>query len=293
MEGPSTALPFLGIVLDTKKMEARLPKDKLCKLQHEVSQWVGRTRAQKREILSLVGSLQHATKVVRCGRAFVSRMYAVAAKLRELHFYTKLNVVFRSDLCWWHTFLTDWNGYSLLRWDDSFWAHDQLMQTDASGAWGCGSFWNGQWIQWCWPPEWAQHHIMIKELVPIVLSCAVWGRKLAGNRVLVECDNSSVVIVVNKHYTRDQMAMHLLRSLWFFVAHFDIDLKCKHIAGVDNSTGDQLSRNNLHLFFHLHPQATREPTPLPPPLLEILAAGGPDWTLPQFRRLFSIIIDMA
>ena len=153
VEGPSTALPFLGIVLDTKKMEARLPEDKLCKLRHEVSQWVGRTRAQKHEfqILSLVGSLQHATKVVRCGRAFVSHMYAVAAKLRELHFYIKLNVAFRSDLCWWHTFLTDWNGYSLLRWDNSTWAHDQLMQTDASGAWGCGSFWNGQWIQWCWP----------------------------------------------------------------------------------------------------------------------------------------------
>ena len=293
VEGPSTSLPFLGIVLDTIKMEARLPEDKLCKLREEVSQWVGRTRAQKREILSLVGSLQHATKVVRCGRAFVSRMYATAAKLRELHFHTKLNVAFRSDLCWWHTFLTDWNGYSLLRWDDSIWAHNHLIQTDASGAWGCGAFWNGQWFQWRWPPEWAQHHIMVKELVPIVLSCTVWGRELAGNRVLVECDNSSVVIAVNKHYARDQTAMHLLRSLWFFVAHFDIDLKCKHIAGVDNSTADHLSRDNLHLFFHLHPQVTREPTPLPPSLHEILAAGGPDWTSPRFRRLFSIIINMA
>ena len=121
------------------------------------------------------------------------------------------------------------------------------------------------WFQCCWLPEWALHHIMVKELVPIVLSCAVWGRKLAGNRVLDECDNSSVVIAVNKHYARDQTAMHLLRSLWFFVAHFDIDLKCKHIAGVDNSTADHLSRDNLHLFFHLHPQVTMEPTPLSPP----------------------------
>ena len=71
-------------------------------------------------------------------------------------------------------------------------------------------FWNGQWFQWCWPPEWAQHHIMVKELVPIVLSCAAWGRELAGNRVLVEGDNSSVVIAVNTHYARDQTAMYLL-----------------------------------------------------------------------------------
>ena len=132
---------------------------------------------------------------------------------------------------------------------------------------------------------------MVKELVPIVLSCAVWGRKLAGSRVLIECDNSSVVAAVNNHYTRDQIAMHLLRSLWFFVAYFDIDVKCKHIAGVDNSTADHLSCGNLHSFFHLHPQGTRQPTPLPQPLLQILGAGGPDWILPLFRQLFSTIIN--
>ena len=132
---------------------------------------------------------------------------------------------------------------------------------------------------------------MVKELVPIVLSCAVWGRKLSGSRVLIECDNSSVVAAVNNHYTRDQIAMHLLCSLWFFVAYFDIDFKCKHIVGVDNSTADHLSCGNLHSFFHLHPQGTRQPTPLPQPLLQILGAGGPDWTLPLFRQLFSTIIN--
>ena len=111
--------------------------------------------------------------------------------------------------------------------------------------------------------------------------------------MLIESDNSSVVIAINKHYTKDQTAMHLLRSLWFFVAHFDIDVKCKHIAGVDNSTADYLSRGNLHSFFHLHPQAARHLTLLPQPLPQILAIEGPDWTLLLFRQLFSTIINMA
>ena len=46
IEGPSTTLPFLGIVLDTIKMEARLPEDKLCKPQEQISQWVGRKDAK-------------------------------------------------------------------------------------------------------------------------------------------------------------------------------------------------------------------------------------------------------
>ena len=237
--------------------------------------------------------MQHATKVVRCGRAFVSRMYATAAKLREMHFHTRLNAEFRSDLCWWHTFLTEWNGLSLLRWDDNNWTPNHFIQTDASGAWGCGAFWDGQWLQWSWPQEWEKYNIMVKELVPIVLSCAVWGRQLAGSQVLIECDNSSVVAAVNKHYTREQKAMHLLRSLWFFVAYFDIDVKCKHIAGVNNTTADHLSRGNLHSFFYLHPQATCQPTPLPQPLLQILAIKGPDWISPIFRQLFTTTIKMV
>ena len=44
--------------------------------------------------------------------------------------------------------------------------------------------------------------------------------------------------------------MQLLRSLWFFTAHYEIDLACTHIAGVANTTADRLSRNNNALFFH-------------------------------------------
>ena len=58
----------------------------------------------KREILSLVGQLQHATKVVWYGRTFVARMYSTAAKVPQLDFHTSLNLAFRSDLWWWHTF---------------------------------------------------------------------------------------------------------------------------------------------------------------------------------------------
>ena len=80
-------------------MEARLPEEKLSKLRQEVAEWIDRMEAKKHEILSLVGSLQHATKVVHCNRAFVSRMYTTAAKVKELHYYTRLYTEFRSDLC--------------------------------------------------------------------------------------------------------------------------------------------------------------------------------------------------
>ena len=148
VEGPTTALTFLGIVLDTSRMEARLPEEKLTRLQSTVAEWMGKRKATKREILSLVGQLQHAAKVVRAGRTFVARMYSLASKLKELHFYTRLNASFRSDLCWWHSFLSSWNGFSLLRWSNPDSSFDISIQTDASGSWGCGALFNAKWLQW-------------------------------------------------------------------------------------------------------------------------------------------------
>ena len=64
-------------------MEIRLPKDKLECIHQELSSWLHRKTATKRNILFPVGLLQHATKVIR---TFVAQMYSTAAKLREVTF---------------------------------------------------------------------------------------------------------------------------------------------------------------------------------------------------------------
>ena len=91
VEGPSTSLTFLGITMDTVQMEIQLPDDKLARIRQCIDQWLPKKNATKRDILSLVGLLQHATKVVHCGSTFVSRMYSTAAKISKLDFYTRLN----------------------------------------------------------------------------------------------------------------------------------------------------------------------------------------------------------
>ena len=132
LEGPSTTLTFLGVEIDTAKMEIRLPDDKLQRIRQELVTWMGKKKATKCHILSFVGLLQHATKVIWCGRSFVSQMYAAAAKVKELDYHTWLNREFRSDLLWWHTFMDSWNGLSLLCTESLPSAADHCIQTDAS-----------------------------------------------------------------------------------------------------------------------------------------------------------------
>ena len=64
VEGPSTTLTFLGITLNTIRMEARLSDDKLSRIRQFTTTWLNKKKATKREILSLVGLLQHATKII-------------------------------------------------------------------------------------------------------------------------------------------------------------------------------------------------------------------------------------
>ena len=217
VESSTPCLDFLGIILDTICMETRLPEKKITRIFHAVDNWLDKRNATKREILSLVGLLQHAAKVVRPGRIFVRRMYNVAAKVQEMDYYTRLNKEFRSDLYWRHTFVTSWNGISFLQVASGNSTPQATIQTDASGTWGCGVFFEGRWLQWQWTQEWLPIPIMAKVMVPIVLSCAVWGRQLSYKTVLFQCDNTGIVAAVKKGTAREDLVMHLLRSLCFFL----------------------------------------------------------------------------
>ena len=174
---------------------------------------------------------------------------------------------FRSDLLWWHTFLTTWNGHSLFRWHTTIHIFNFSIHTDASGTLGCGAVFGNQWLQWQWASEWQPISIMAKELVPIVLSCAVWGPQLVKQSALFYCDNLGLVAALNKSTCKDKLVMQLLQVLSFFIAHHNIYIKSTHIAGALNISADHLSQFDMSSFFLLNPKANKQPTPLPQPLL--------------------------
>ena len=99
-----------------------------------------------------------------------------------------------------------------------------------------------------WPDEWDKVGIMCKELVPISFSCAVWGSVLSKKHVYFHCDNLSLVNSLNKGSSKDSSVMKLLRTLWLFVAYFDISTTATHVPGAHNITADHLSRNNMTEF---------------------------------------------
>ena len=130
-------------------------------------------------------------------------------------------------------------------------------------------------------------HITIKELVPIVLAAAVWGKDWQGQSVQARCDNSAVVAILNWGNSNDSEVMHLMQCLVFIKARFQFDLFAVHISGVRNDLADALSRNKLN-HFHAHlPQAAESPTPIPQGLLDLTIISKPDWTSTHWTDLWS------
>ena len=85
--GPTTCLIFLGIVIDTVKMEIRLPEEKMKQLKRLLAFWKVKKGCTQRELESLIGHLQHAAKVVRSGRRLIRGMLSLLQGKRKPHHY--------------------------------------------------------------------------------------------------------------------------------------------------------------------------------------------------------------
>ena len=154
-----------------------------------------------------------------------------------------------------------------------------MLTSDASGSWGCGAFESsGLWFQIEWQGALEGVHITVKELLPVVVACALWGRQWRGMTVQCRCDNAVVVAILRSGTSKLPLAMHLMRCLFFFVAYYQIYLDPVHLPGRCNEAADSLSRNNLPRFLQLVPTAQPQPTPLPGGLFQALVSQTPDWT---------------
>eukprot|EP00117_Sycon_ciliatum_P023651 scpid59787/ scgid4981/ len=192
---PTTVMTVLGIEVDSVEQVTRFPQDKLSALHTALATWLQRTDCSKRELLSLIGTLSFAAKVVPPGRTFIRRLIDLSTTASSMSARIPIDEEARLDIVWWHRFAADWNGKSFFH--DQAWSRSPDLQlfTDASGE-GYGGYFQGDWFFGKWPEEFESPQlsvIMVREMVPIALACCIWGPCWAGKKLLFHCDNETVV----------------------------------------------------------------------------------------------------
>lgn len=260
--GPSTVVEYLGIVLDSHNMEARLPDDKLRRDTDILTSFQDRPSCTKRDLLQLLGHLNFASKVIIPGRSFVSHIIKLSTTVKALHHHVKLNHEFREDVNMWLLFLKHWNGIGIFY--DSLVTSTEAFKlyTDASGTRGFGGFLNGQWFAQSWPPHLQdlvqttdELSIAFKELYPIMEAAMIWGHRWKGLRTLFMCDNTATVAILRKGRSKSSHIMSLMRRLTMCAARNMFVILADHVPGRYNSIADSLSRLQMYRFRQLAPEA--------------------------------------
>ena len=156
-------------------------------------------KCRKRELLSLLGTMNFACKAVPAGCFFMQRFIDLSTKARMPQHFLTLNQQARLDLAWWNSFLPTWNGHSFFL--DSEWSSspDMNLFTDASLTSYSGLY-GGAWLLGKWVGAQLNHPIAWKELALIIIASLTWGDQWKGKRVLFQCDNQTIVFMAKQQF---------------------------------------------------------------------------------------------
>lgn len=265
--GPTTVLEFLGIILDSNLMQARLPQNKLDRIIAFICSILRKKSCTKRELLQLLGHFNFASRVILPGRSFVSYLISLSTTVSELHHYVHLTKECKEDLWMWQRFLSQWNGLSLFHELQLTNSADIELYTDAASTVGHGGYFQGYWFCETWPLDLPigqdENSMAFRELYPIVVSAILWGAQWTTKRILFHCDNQATVAIINKGRSRSTVLMRLMRRLTWCSAKHNFVVYAQFVPSAMNLISDALSRQQLSKFRRLAPQAQPEPTPCP------------------------------
>ena len=84
--------------------------------------------------------------------------------------------------------------------------------------------------------------IVLLEMLDIGIALHTWVRHWQHGRVVLYCDNLTVVHVVETNRTRDTFLALCLHNIWLLAALHNVEIEIKHIQGRNIQKVDALSR---------------------------------------------------
>ena len=142
---PSTKIIFLCIETYSDAMCLRLPDEKLIQVCKELSLFLNRKRASKKQLQSLAGKLNFCAGVIYGGRVFSRRIIDTINLLKEGSHKIILSNSIKADILWWHNFIASFNGRSMLLDKQPF----TSVFTDSCSH-GAGAIFDGDWFYCNW-----------------------------------------------------------------------------------------------------------------------------------------------
>ena len=236
---PSTCVTCLGIQVNTVNKTLSIPEEKLQEIKNMCKTWTHKKVITKQQYQSLLGSLLYITKCIKPARIFLNHMLQVLRSHHNSYRFT-LKPEFFQDLCWFNTFLDQYNGVTYF---DNKTPH-HVVHLDASLL-GMGATVANMVYTLPIPDHCQYLHITQLEMLNVVVALKVWASVWSDKVIDIKCDNLAVAEVLTSGKTKDTFLATCARNIWLIYAIFNIQIRVWHIPGKANSIADLLSRWNV------------------------------------------------
>jgi hypothetical protein len=208
-----TCVYYLGLILDTDKMEARVPEEKINQAIADINKILEYTFVPMKKLQELLGLLEFCVAVFPIGRPFLRHIWNMLCGPETKT--KKLSKAARYNLSWWKKFLPIWSGTSVIQST----REKVYVATDASGTKGIGGieFQTSEVFSTRIPRRHRRKHINWKEMYSILYAFASWSDQWENKKVIIFCDNTGVVHGINKHTIRGK-AIEPLQTIFLLAA---------------------------------------------------------------------------
>ena len=259
----TTRLVFLGLLIDTMERMIFVPLEKLQKGRDLVDKLLQRQSKKTtiRELQELCRFLNFLGRAVVPGRAFTRRLYHFTKNDKyKPHHHVRINQEMKLDLQMWKLFL--YHHSALARPFLDFTRNGTIsaskidFDSDASGNFrlGMGATCAPNWILQQWNEEFCKKvkpSIEYLELYAVVTGVLLWIERYRNKRVIIFCDNMSVVNMINNTSSSCRNCMVLIRILVLKGLTENVRVFAHHLSSKQNCFSDALSRLKLDTFWKL------------------------------------------
>ena len=142
---------------------------------------------------------------------------------------------------------------------------DIFFYSDATAAevLGFGCIFNNSWIYKKWKENFIKEKkpsIAYLELYALAIGLFTWEDRITDSRVVIFCDNMSVVCMINNITSKCKNCMFLLRQITLNGLRYNRRVSAKYVSTKSNFLADSLSRLDIAKFKRLAPP-TMNPSP--------------------------------
>ena len=263
-----TSLVFLGMLLDTDTQTVLVPVEKIQKAKNLICEALQKKsrKITLRNLQKLCGYLNFMCRCIVPGRTFTQRLYPQSIQHLKPHHHLKITEEMKQDLLMWLKFLEHPAAYCrpFADFEVTLTANKIKLYTDAALLVGFGGYCNRSWYYGTWDKQFLDKFnlsIGLLELYALTTAILMWIHRFKNRRVVLFCDNLSVIYMINQSSSHCRHCMKLIRLITLESMIHNVRIFAKHVPTLQNQAADLLSRAKIDQFKAKFPEEfDEEPT---------------------------------